>query len=37
MTQVPDEEWARIALATLLERVKHAVRQEYARLARELR
>jgi hypothetical protein len=35
-TQTPDDEWARQALALLMERVKRAVRLEYARLAREL-
>jgi hypothetical protein len=35
-TQTPDDEWAREALARLMERVKRAVRLEYARLAREL-
>ncbi len=35
-TQTPDDEWARQALALLIQRVKRAVRMEYARLAREL-
>lgn len=35
-TQTPDDEWAQQALALLMERVKRAVRMEYARLAREL-
>lgn len=35
-TQTPDDEWAKQALALLMERVKRAVRMEYARLAREL-
>jgi hypothetical protein len=35
-TQTPDDKWAVQALALLMERVKRAVRMEYARLAREL-